>query len=274
MINLKNKLKELFEREEAPQNFNPEVSEEATIPTTAIVEQIHNEFFSASELIIKEANQIINSISKASNEKGIRLEKLGFTAAPETIEVQKKIRAEAIAQKARENAVYFSQTYPHYKYIDEAAIERVCEKYNLVFGEVSMYKGFVPEKNLQEIENFKIKEEDEFNGIFVRSSFSSAPYWVEYTKIRDENIDSDGHVSFNRSIGTRTIKDSQKIKTNKTLYICAPIKDMETHGSRVVGHKIYPDPIVLRMVRGGGYLIMTAWGDEASDPEVSNPKMN
>ena len=33
--------------------------------------------------------------------------------------------------------------------------------------------------------------------------------------------------------------------------------------------KFIPDPVVLQPVKGG-YLILTAWGDEASDPIVIN----
>ena len=44
---------------------------------------------------------------------------------------------------------------------------------------------------------------------------------------------------------------------------------------RVVGYKIQniPDPVVLQPVCGG-YLIVCAWGDEASDEIVVNQQMN
>ncbi len=35
----------------------------------------------------------------------------------------------------------------------------------------------------------------------------------------------------------------------------------------------YYDPIVLAKVQGG-YLVVTAWGDEASDPDVVQPRRN
>ena len=37
--------------------------------------------------------------------------------------------------------------------------------------------------------------------------------------------------------------------------------------------KIVPDPVVLQPVRYG-FLIVTAWGDEASDEMVVNPRNN
>ena len=40
---------------------------------------------------------------------------------------------------------------------------------------------------------------------------------------------------------------------------------------RISNYKIVPvpDPVVLKEVKGG-FLIVTAWGDEASDPNVVN----
>jgi len=49
---------------------------------------------------------------------------------------------------------------------------------------------------------------------------------------------------------------------------------MHTQGYKLGGKEITAqDPIILqRVVRG--YLIVTAWGDEAADPIVVNPKNN
>lgn len=55
--------------------------------------------------------------------------------------------------------------------------------------------------------------------------------------------------------------------------ICAPVKDMETKGTRRKGHRIYDDPVVLQPVNGG-YLVVTAWGNEASDENVINHNQN
>lgn len=62
------------------------------------------------------------------------------------------------------------------------------------------------------------------------------------------------------------------------LQICAPIKYMDIKGLELTeGYKLekkfIPDPVVLQPVKGG-YLILTAWGDEASDPLVVNQNFN
>jgi len=69
-------------------------------------------------------------------------------------------------------------------------------------------------------------------------------------------------------------KFAEVFKESPKLQICAPIKDMDTSGLEIIdGYKLIkkyiPDPVVLQPVRGG-YLILTAWGDEASDPIVVN----
>ena len=58
--------------------------------------------------------------------------------------------------------------------------------------------------------------------------------------------------------------------------IAAQEEDFDTRGMYVKGHKLemsIPDPIVLQPVKGG-YLIVTAWGDEASDAAVVNEIKN
>jgi hypothetical protein len=63
-------------------------------------------------------------------------------------------------------------------------------------------------------------------------------------------------------------------------FIAAPKNQMIINpGDRVDGVEIkevphVPDPIVLWPIEDNFYLIVTAWGDEASDPLVVNHKMN
>ena len=61
---------------------------------------------------------------------------------------------------------------------------------------------------------------------------------------------------------------------DKTLLIAAPKKDFNiTDTQEIKKFKLFdkpvPDPVILAPVIGG-YLIVTAWGDEASDPIIQN----
>jgi hypothetical protein len=48
---------------------------------------------------------------------------------------------------------YYTSTYPFLKFLPESELDRICDKYGLVYAPVKHYKMPVPEKNLQEIEN-------------------------------------------------------------------------------------------------------------------------
>ena len=53
----------------------------------------------------------------------------------------------------------------------------------------------------------------------------------------------------------------------------APVKDFDMRGKEIKGVEIRnipaPDPVVLQPVNGG-YLIVSKWGDEASDKDLVN----
>ena len=59
--------------------------------------------------------------------------------------------------------------------------------------------------------------------------------------------------------------------------ICAPLDDMKLKKNERINRyrtiERIPAPVVLKEVEGG-YLMVTAWGDEASDELVINQKMN
>lgn len=178
----------------------------------------------------------------------------------------------------------------------------------MVCGNIKDYKGFVPEKNLQEIENFKgVKPEHNKISFDVLTNVELSLAYEEYEKVVNHAIKNRHEfnitvndrlrpnlgallVDYKNKIGTfgipsntyPTIYSYQSYKTpnSNDLLICAPEKDMDTKGKTKVGFKLFevfkteiPDPVVLKPVIGG-YLILTAWGDEASDELVVNQKFN
>jgi len=158
---------------------------------------------------------------------------------------------------------YYRKNYPFNKFITVAQVRGICFKYNLVCGNVNLFKGFVPEKNLIEIENFKGVKDKDIDKIRSVGIFQNYIGKIHY----DNGLQADMYTSLYKKEGLGNI-----------LQICAPIKDMETKGMEITGGfkltKISPpDPIVLKPVKGG-YLIITAWGSEASDPDVVNPINN
>jgi len=249
---------------------------EQVINTKELIEQIHSEFNIAGELLLKSAKETINRCNVVNIDKGERLAKLGFS---QTAEAQTAVKAKNdrdIAQEKARSIEYFSIHYPNNKFIDEEAVNRICKKYNLVQGKLSAYKGFVPEKNLTDIEAFKLKTED-YKYLKVYYGYSSfVGSYENITEINKREYDrytDRSNPMYNHSDRNETF-EIQKEKFS----ICAPIRDMKLEDNEEVKNykivaKHIPDPVVLQAVKGG-YLIVTAWGDEASDDEIVNHKMN
>lgn len=241
--------------------------------TKEIVEQIHNEFNTASEKILADAKEILAAADKHSYTKGQRLAKAGFVKSKDAVAT--KGIGETVKQSAELAALvqYYQTFYPNTKFITDAAVTAICKKYNLVCGKSSMYKGFVPEKNLAEIEAFKLRKAD-VSYIITRN---------EYAFLRDEIEAKPGlyisflflFTSFIPGVFPLSFYTWRKVKAG--FMICAPDDDMEYDRRRFWQREgrieAIPDPVVLQPVKGG-YLIVTAWGDEASDEIVVNQKMN
>lgn len=226
-----------------------------------VVDDIHNEFFTAGDNILEEATCLLKELEVKDLCKGRRLAALGFG---KTMEAAMAIEAEnkyATTKEIADSVRYYRMNYPNNKFITEEQVKQICEKYGLIFGETSLYKGFVPEEKVSIIEQFKVKESDMVKEIWSRGIASN--YLNEFL--------NDGGISASR--WTSLYKKEEVIPKLK---ICAPLKDMEISGkSQVIGYKIQdvPDPVVLQPVKNG-YLIVCAWGDEASDENVVNEKLN
>jgi len=255
---------------------------------TVTVEQIHEEFYSEHNRIVEDAQNILENISE-SEEKVIDLHDrrrgLGFghditsTLDRGVYDLQrKKSKIDHInnQKKAEASACnYFSMKYPHYKFITEDSIKKICEKYNLVYSEVSNYIGDVPEKNLIEIEEFSIKEEDVAFGELWNRTYSR----VGSKKFHEDADKEQKQQWIDQALDPNDI--AHPVWNKIPLHIAAPVKDFDTSGNVQIQDgrlTVTPlDPVVFQPVthdNGLFYLIMTAWGEEASDELVVNQKMN
>jgi hypothetical protein len=243
-----------------------------------LIEEIHESFYTEVDKLLAEAKVMRPTESSQEDliRKAERLRKLGFTATKETSAViPEEKRIELAKQENNRKAElieaikYFSQKYPQYKFITEESVSKICEKYGLVYGLVSNYIGTVPDKNLEQMEQFKIHDEDK---CYIKKSSSAYSDNIEICKMPDEferkmRISSYFSVSYSQC----------------PLEIAAPIKDFNTQGKELKGNKLVakkieiPDPVVLQPVYYKGtkhYLIVTAWGLEASDELVINERNN
>lgn len=258
-----------------------------------VVQQIHSEFMSAGDVLLKQANDILQKAGESVIQKGERLAKLGFIQTHEAVNASKILKQKEISEATAKLVLHYQMRYPNNKFITEDQVGAICKKYNLVCGPVDRYKGFVPEQKLKQIESFKIQKDDTFEGYITfdindQRSYAIAEILQHFPKciVPLKNFqDSDGWI--------RTFKDEKDSwgtllgriynwteHSMKGMFICAPKKDMDTKGLSKIGallavvtQRSIPDPVVLKPVNGG-YLVVAAWGDEASDDIVVNQKMN
>jgi hypothetical protein len=245
--------------------------------TQTIIEKIHNEFDTAGEKLLAEANEVLNG--NYDIEKGERLQRIGFTNSRAAIDADTVKKMKVEKKKQAETVEYFRTFYPNNKFITEELVKIICEKYNLVFGGINYYKGDVPEKNLTEIENFKLREEDK-DDCYDYYDYSQGLGNMSGISALQSLGQSDIDRMYERAMmqaqrpiykGTPNGKKEQK-----GFKICAPENDFDMRYMVRSGHKIelhIPDPVVLQPVKGG-YLVVSKWGIEAEDASLVNEKLN
>jgi len=306
---MNNFFKKLIPKKEAILNQEAIISDMPKSISKALypkeVEEIHHEFETAADKLLEEAISIITEASTKNVDKVNRLELLGFKQANQVTELKPLMQKAALSKEQIELINYYKREYPFNKFIDEEGVKTICHKYNLVCGDVSRFKGFVPEANLKQIERFKLKSTEKnlvqieaFDyqnnrlGIFTSENaivkFSTSGYYHLYStenskdwSFQQPNTELANKGEFYGKDYANLFGLQGKVEVginiqilNKKLQICAPVKDMDISGLGLVeGYKLQkkhiPDPVVLQPVKGG-YLILTAWGDEASDPLVMN----
>lgn len=245
------------------------------------VKEIHADFYEAEERLFVEAVGL-QSRPMPPKKLAERYRDAGFG----NVKPVKTYLAEDSKRKSCDDLIqcieYFRVNYPNYKFITETEVKKLCEKYSLLLGEASKYTGDMPEKNLIDVENFKLKKEDwikRYSHSSLMSYFESAinDYISGSSNLQHRiayGVDPYSVTMPQRSPSSTKEEDTEQPKFK----ICAPKEDFNTLGYEIKdGYKLVYDPIVLQPVyKNGieGYLIITAWGDESSDEIVVNETMN
>lgn len=231
-------------------------------PAEGVVAEIHREFNMSSEIALAEAQRIIAGTNLPKTDKASRLAKIGFVGVKDVEDRQ--MLSSNLAQSIEQSRIIlkYKESYPLHKFIFQKDIERICKKYGLVYGGIDLYQGFVPEQNLAEIEAFAPRSEDIAYFRQLRSSNGERFRWERITKT------DYSHESHSPHWVNWDYREGENLK------ICAPLKDMKIDARTVIeeGFLIVehiPDPVVIYPVKEGG-IILTAWGEEASDPLVVN----
>lgn len=256
-----------------------------------IIEEIHETFYTEVDKLLASA-KILNCLDTDKNElieKCERLKSLGFQNTTEIKEAEEELeRLEKLSNEnqSKKNLIeainYFSFKYPNYKFITEESVKKICEKYNLVYGAIDRYVGSVPDKNLKHIEDFKVNKNDECF-IYEKKIWGSLGVSFEFISLEKSNEEKrkeneyDEYKHLRQSFSRKIIKRNAKCP----LEIAAPLKDFNMNEMEVEDFKLSKieilDPVVLKPVIFNGrkhYLIVTAWGIEASDGLVVNERFN
>ena len=190
-----------------------------------IIEKIHNEFNNTSLELLNEARSYVNkgevktnSINPEAIEKAKILKELGFKKSP----FVKKLEAEILSNKAQTTpkerefhfAIEHNKKYPFHKFLTERELDRICEKYGLIYASVEYYIKSIPTKNLIEIKEApELKAEDVVDDLkiyeFRKSNFHKSEHRLYKKMIKI----LDGKTSF-------TSEELSEIVLSKNLSYC------------------------------------------------------
>jgi len=250
------------------------------------VEQIHNDFDTASQKAVDEAKKILSTLDdKDAIAQVNALVKAGFKNVPLVLNWQTTNGVRNDAKKTVSVVEKYQAKYPSYKFIFIDQVQDICKKYGLSCAPVGKYRGSVPQKNLWEIANFSVKDEDKYweegnrwgSGIRVEFDFSRPGNFrtkEQYNKLVEEY----NRYNSDYRIASAYGYTSAPVYTEVPLFICAPKSDLiinkdDKEHNEVFISKELKDPIVLHYVNDG-FLIVTKWGLEGDDPSLVNEKMN
>jgi hypothetical protein len=257
-------------------------------PDYVIVAEIHDDFDTASQKAVDEANKILSGLSNESLKTQVySLKDAGFKNVPMVKQWDEEYNKRRDAESKIAIVDKYAQKYPGYKFIFLEQVKDICKKYGLLCAPVGIYKGDVPAKNIAEIANFKAKPEDcylEEGGWNDRSEFDfTKPHrfknTIDVQKERDEYNRVTREVFSNHHMpGPSWIQAMPPSVVPVPMFICAPQGDIAMRKDDKVSNEVFvgreiKDPIVLHYVKDG-FLIVSKWGLEAEDKDLVNEKMN
>lgn len=256
------------------------------IPTKTFKE-VHEDLDN-EQLFLKKSHDI-----KGFKEKADFLKNIGFTNSIAT-----KLYT-AVADNHSVVQQYDAKYLGLYKFILKPQLERLCEKYNLFVREPKHFLGDMPESNIKEMMNFSIYSKDlpidildvrprskDEHERFHYSTSVDATYDLWLSHYRAELYK---HLGFDMMpLPSHDVSDFKipiallrQLGFGGAITIAAvenlfDTKAFEKSRSRIIGrtelqpkNQVDLDPIVLCETKHG-YIVVTAWGDEANDELILN----
>lgn len=222
---------------------------------------------------------------KSDRKKAMSLEKAGFADHPMVHKLHEfQILNESYNKQMRDSLVSapafqeFAIRYPNNKIISLEHAERVRDKYKFHIGFVDNFIGYIPDKNLDDILNFKMQ--NKYEPSFDQDVFFTNEYQRFSNRIRNnfrrDKVGVRYHPQIARQLESerwsRMDTGYNDVSFNIPLMILAP---SQMFSETKVPPVRSDDPIVLKVVKYKHELyamVITAWGDEAKD--VVNERFN
>ena len=227
-----------------------------------IIQEIHDAYDNSCEQTLIWAKDILANTDTEAVKKGERLLSLGFKGSEKAVKAKKEIEARKQAEEKAALVNYYKINYPFNKFITKDQVSEINNKYGLVCVTADCYKADIPEKNLQDIENFKAREEDKVYSVTETDVWNKSSFTKNFVPKEEINF-----------------KDNCIEAEIEPFYISCPPHEAEikrgysTKSDTFVSKDPVEDPIVLQPVKGG-FLIVTKWGLEAEDPMLQNETLN
>jgi hypothetical protein len=144
-------------------------TKDVAVTNQHLIAEIHNEFDTAENRLLREAKQILEETRLPENEKtGERLLALGFEntsygiKAKSTLQKTKELKLLIAKTRSQVDMInYYKFKYPFLKFITEEELNKICIKYNLIYSSVKNYIGDVPIDKIKEIELAKELEKED-----------------------------------------------------------------------------------------------------------------
>jgi hypothetical protein len=268
-----------------------------------LIEKIHQDFDTAQERLLTEAKRILEGVEMPTVETAKRLRLFGFINTPIAKQGAEIIEKVEMSKKEAKLIQYYMKEYPFLKFLTVAELDRICQKYNLMYATVDRYIQDVPIKNLEDIERAQTLkyEDEETNHKWVEIS----KFWEGNDELKSWLKEKGGKISIttSRERGEEPTESSVKEgilnmgykggfgkyifqkatvfeEKREGLFIAAPESHFNLEGLKKNGFGFFEvkrteikDPIVFRFVRDGVQVI-TKWGLEAEDPSLILPINN
>jgi len=218
------------------------------------VQEIHDEFDSAVDSIVEQANEILARANQEDRETADKLDKLGFSNIGLVKQYREINESEKESKELSKYSAYYQEKYG-LKFISESLVKKICQKYGLVIGLPSDFIGEIPLKNRKEILDFQLDSNDYWRHIYIYGGFGG---FIDVGK-----VDSD-----KEAIDRCKDLPMRSWSSGNRLEIVGTVDQFDLKDKIISDYEIKSkDPIVLQECKGG-YLIISKWGNEENIKEL------